>query len=57
MKKGDRLPHEAGMKLLIQPSKPKWKGAQSLVLYAPFKMRASWQKFLDQVYWNGEIES
>lgn len=56
IKKGDRLPKEAGMKLLIQPTKPKWKGAQSLVLPSFIKVKASWQKFIDNVYWNAEIE-
>lgn len=56
LKKGDMLPQEAGMKLLIQPSKPKWKGAQSLVLHSAFKVRASWQRFVDNIYWNSELE-
>lgn len=56
LKKRDLTPHEAGMKLLIQPSKPKWKGAQSLVWHAGFKIKASWQKFIDIIYWNGELE-
>jgi hypothetical protein len=50
------LPEEANMKLLIRPTKPKWKGSASLVLKAPFKMRASWQRFIDNVYWNTELE-
>jgi 5-methylcytosine-specific restriction endonuclease McrA len=56
LKKADRLPEEARMKLLIKPSRPKWKGSASLVLKAPFKMRASWQRFVDNVYWNAELE-
>ena len=55
-KKGDKLPHEAGMKLLIAPSKPRWKGSQSLVYHAPFKIKASWQRFIDNVYWNTELD-
>ena len=54
--KGDRLPQEAGMKLLIAPSKPRWKGAQSLVLHSSFKIKASWQRFIDTIYWNSELE-
>lgn len=54
--KGNRLPKEAGMKLLIAPSKPRWKGAQSLVLHASFKIKASWQRFIDNIYWNSELE-
>lgn len=56
LKKGDMLPREAGMKLLIQPTKPKWKGAQSLVLHSSFKVKASWQRFIDNIYWNAELE-
>ncbi|OGR53395.1 MAG: hypothetical protein A3I11_00895 [Elusimicrobia bacterium RIFCSPLOWO2_02_FULL_39_32] len=56
IKKGDCLPHEAGMKLLIEPSRPRWKGAQSLVLPTFIKFKASWQKFIDNVYWDSEIE-
>ncbi len=56
LKKGDRLPSEAGMKMLITPSKPKWRGALSLILQSPVKMRSSWQKFIDTAYWNEELE-
>jgi hypothetical protein len=56
LKKGDKLPAEAGMKLLALPSKPKWKGAQSLVLHSPYKIKASWQRFIDNIYWNSELE-
>src|SRR6185295_10006071 len=56
LRKGDRLPAEAGMKLLITPSKPRWRGAQSLVFHAPFKIKASWQRFIDNIYWNSELE-
>ena len=56
IRKGDSLPEEAGMKLLKQPSKPKWRGASSLVFHSTFKIKASWQKFVDNIYWNTEIE-
>jgi 5-methylcytosine-specific restriction endonuclease McrA len=56
IRKGDLLPAEAGMKLLIQPTKPRWRGAQSLVLHSPIKMRASWQRFIDNAYWNSELD-
>ena len=57
LRKADKLPEEAGMKLLIKPSKPKWRGSATLVLKAPFKMKAAWQRFIDTVYWNTELES
>jgi len=55
LKKMDLLPQEAGMKLLIRPSKPRWKGSQSLV-FSSFKIKASWQKFIDNIYWDGELD-
>jgi 5-methylcytosine-specific restriction endonuclease McrA len=57
LRKGSRLPDEARMKLLISPNKPRWKGRQSLVLRASFKVRQSWQRFVDNVYWNSELGS
>ena len=56
LKKRDMTPHEAGMRLLIEPTKPQWKGPQSLIFHASFKIKASWQKFIDSIYWNGELE-
>ena len=56
LRKADKLPEEAHMKLLIKPSKPKWRGSASLVFRAPFKIKASWQRFIDNVYWNTELE-
>ena len=56
MQKADRLPQEAGMSLLIKPSKPRWRGSASLVFKAPFKIKASWQRFIDTAYWNTELE-
>jgi 5-methylcytosine-specific restriction endonuclease McrA len=56
LKKADRMPQEVGMKLLLKPSKPKWHGSASLVFKAPFKIKASWQRFIDNVYWNTELE-
>lgn len=55
-KKGNKTPHEAGMDLLIKPSKPKWRGNISLVMRSPLKMRTSWQRFVDTMYWNEELE-
>jgi len=56
LKKADRLPHEAGMLLLIKPCKPKWRGSLSLMLNSSVKIRSSWQRFIDSVYWNEELE-
>ncbi|MBN1824400.1 MAG: HNH endonuclease [Endomicrobiales bacterium] len=56
LKKANRLPAEVGMELLIKPSKPKWRGNISLIMRSPVRMRTSWQRFIDTVYWNQELE-
>lgn len=56
LKKDNRLPVEAGMKLLIMPTRPKWKTRLSLVVKAPYSVKGSWQRFIDTVYWNVELE-
>ncbi|MBI3292391.1 MAG: HNH endonuclease [Elusimicrobia bacterium] len=56
LKKGDRLPEEARMQLLLKPSKPRWRGSASLIVRPHIKVRASWQRFVDTVYWNTELE-
>ncbi|MBI4052299.1 MAG: HNH endonuclease [Elusimicrobia bacterium] len=56
LRKGDRLPQEAGMKLLIQPSKPKWHAKRAILLRSPIPLRASWQRFVDNIYWDSQLE-
>lgn len=56
LKKGNRLPQEAGMKLLLTPTKPRWRGRTSLVWRSHIKVKTSWQRFVDNVYWNSELE-
>ncbi len=56
LKKGSFLLEEIGMKLLIRPSKPKWWGSCSLVLRLAIRKKTSWQKFIDQAYWNVELK-
>jgi hypothetical protein len=56
LKKSNRLPEEAGLKLLITPSRPRWKGSASLVFKSNAKIRQSWQRFVDNAYWNSELE-
>ena len=56
LRKGNRLPDEAGLKLLLSPARPRWKGRSSLVFRANFKIRQSWQRFIDNIYWNSELE-
>lgn len=56
LKKGNKMPDEAGMRLLITPTKPKWRASVTLMLNSAAKIRASWQRFVDHSYWNGELE-
>ena len=56
LKKGSRTPPEAKMKLQVTPNKPKWTGAAAVVFRPPFRIKASWQRFIDNAYWNTELE-
>lgn len=57
-KKGDKTPNEVGMKLLVQPNKPKWKGAKSLLCHGNVSpVRTMWQRLIDHKYWSGELDS
>lgn len=57
LRKGNRLPEEAKMKLLVTPTKPKWRGTAAIVFRPGFHVKASWQRFVDNVYWNSELDS
>lgn len=55
-RKMDRTPEEAGMKLLVKPSRPNWKGARTFVEFPPnMKIRVAWQKVIDACYWDSEL--
>lgn len=56
LRKGNRLPAEANMKLLVKPSKPKWSGTAAICFRPGFKVKASWQRFVDNIYWNTELD-
>jgi 5-methylcytosine-specific restriction endonuclease McrA len=56
LKKGNKLPQEAGMKLVIPPSKPQRRIKLAMVLNSNIKIPLSWQKFIDTLYWNVELE-
>lgn len=56
-KKDNKTPDEAGMKLLVQPSKPTWKGPKSVLIKSSFPIPVSWQRLLDEKYWNTELEN
>jgi len=53
-RKSNRLPHEANMRLIRKPSRPKWRPVISLVLGN--QHREMWRDFLDVAYWNVELE-
>jgi 5-methylcytosine-specific restriction endonuclease McrA len=53
-KKANRLPHEAHMRLIRKPVRPKWRPVISLVLGNAERER--WKDFLDLAYWNVELE-
>lgn len=56
-RKDNRTPEEAGMKLLIKPSKPRWRGTVTLLnISSPMKFKKSWQNVIDSAYWNSELE-
>jgi 5-methylcytosine-specific restriction endonuclease McrA len=53
-KKANRLPHEAHMRLIRKPARPKWRPVISLVLGN--QHREMWKDFLDLAYWNVELD-
>ncbi len=53
-RKANRLPHEAHMRLIRKPVRPKWRPVISLVLNT--QQRERWKHFLDLAYWNVELE-
>jgi 5-methylcytosine-specific restriction endonuclease McrA len=52
-KKGNRLPHQAGMQLIRKPVRPKWRPFVHITFDS--KLHDSWRHFLDFAYWNVEI--
>jgi 5-methylcytosine-specific restriction endonuclease McrA len=53
-RKANRLPHEAGVRLIRKPVRPKWRPVISLVLGT--RHRELWKDFLDLAYWNVELD-
>jgi hypothetical protein len=52
-RKGNRLPHEAGMVLIQKPKRPKWRPFISISVST--QHHESWKHFLDIAYWNVEL--
>jgi 5-methylcytosine-specific restriction endonuclease McrA len=55
-KKANKTPEQAGMKLLFKPQRPKWKGPTDMIMKLPIKVRQPWQNFIDELYWDTELE-
>ncbi len=53
VRKGGRLPTEAGMRLIVEPVKPK--RSPSVTLQLTSDKYASWKQFLNAAYWNVEL--
>jgi 5-methylcytosine-specific restriction endonuclease McrA len=53
-RKANRLPHEAHMRLVRKPVRPKWRPVISLMLEN--HDHEKWKDFLDLAYWNVELE-
>ena len=52
-RKSNRLPHEAGMRLLKKPKRPKWRPFVTVNL--ALRAHESWKHFVDVAYWNVEL--
>lgn len=52
-RKGNRLPHEAGMHLVRKPKRPKWRPFVNISF--THHHHDSWRHFLDLAYWNVEL--
>lgn len=52
-RKGNRLPHEAGMQLIRKPKRPKWRPFVNISISN--QPHDSWKHFLDIAYWNVEL--
>ena len=52
-RKGNRLPHEAGMQLIRKPKRPRWRPFVNVSISS--HPHESWKHFLDLAYWNVEL--
>ena len=52
-RKGNRLPHEANMKLIRKPERPKWRPFVHITFDS--HLHESWRHFIDLAYWNVEL--
>lgn len=52
-RKANKLPHQAGMHLIRQPRKPRWRPFININYSGP--CHDSWRHFVDLAYWNVEL--
>ncbi len=52
-RKSNRTPHEAGMRLIATPRKPKWR--PFVEISVGVRCHDSWRHFIDIAYWNVEL--
>lgn len=52
-RKGNRLPHEAHMRLIRKPERPKWRPFVHITFDS--QLHESWRHFIDLAYWNVEL--
>ena len=55
IRKGNKLPHDAGMTLIREPIRPQLNPL--IKIYVGKKKYASWKTFLDEAYWNVELKN
>jgi 5-methylcytosine-specific restriction endonuclease McrA len=53
VKKGNRTPAEASMRLIAPPRKPRWHPVGN---FGSNKLHPAWRNFLDLAYWNTELK-
>ena len=53
--KANRTPEEAGMHMSYQPHKPAWTPSYAINL-GSLTIKSSWEKFVNKMYWDGELE-
>ncbi|HNR99457.1 MAG TPA: HNH endonuclease [Planctomycetota bacterium] len=54
VRKGNKLPADAAMKLLKPPREPRWR--PTVLVALPVQRRESWDHFISDAYWNVELE-
>src|SRR5262250_3794275 len=53
VKKGNRTPQEASMRLVAVPRKPRW---HPVGQFGSSRLHPAWRNFLDVAYWNTELK-